>query len=192
MRLFGYEISRVNRSPGGLSAPAGGSGGWVPVVREPFTGAWQQNAPPVTPPQALAYFAVYGCVTLIATDIGKLHLRLVAENADGIWEETSNPAYSPVLRQPNRYQTVVKFVEQWITSKLTAGNAYVLKERDARGVVSALYVLDPARVTTLIAPDGAVYYQLKRDDLTGSGEDVIVPAREIGRASCRERVSLTV
>jgi len=179
MRLFGYEISRVNRSPGGLSAPAGGSGGWVPVVREPFTGAWQSNAPPVTPPQALAYFAVYGCVTLIATDIGKLHLRLVAENADGIWEETSNPAYSPVLRQPNRYQTVVKFVEQWITSKLTAGNAYVLKERDARGVVSALYVLDPARVTTLIAPDGAVYYQLKRDDLTGSGEDVIVPAREI-------------
>jgi len=179
MRLFGYEISRVNRSPGGLSAPAGGSGGWVPVVREPFTGAWQSNAPPVTPPQALAYFAVYGCVTLIATDIGKLHLRLVAENADGIWEETSNPAYSPVLRQPNRYQTVVKFVEQWITSKLTAGNAYVLKQRDARGVVSALYVLDPARVTTLIAPDGAVYYQLKRDDLTGSGEDVIVPAREI-------------
>ena len=179
MRLFGYDISRVSRSPGALSAPAGGSGGWVPVVRESFPGAWQENAPPVTPANALAYFAVYGCVTLIATDIGKLHLRLVSQNADGIWEETSNPAYSPVLRQPNRYQTVVKFVEQWITSKLTAGNAYVLKERDARGVVAALYVLDPARVTTLIAPDGAVYYQLKRDDLTGSVEDVIVPAREI-------------
>jgi HK97 family phage portal protein len=181
MRLFGYEISRAPRAPATLTSPAGTmGGGWFPVVREPFTGAWQENAPPVTVPNALAYFAVYGCVTLIATDIGKLHLRLVAQDADGIWEETTNPAYSPVLRSPNRYQTVVKFVEQWITSKLTAGNAYVLKERDARGVVAALYVLDPARVTPLIAPDGAVYYQLKRDDLTGVGtDDVIVPAREI-------------
>ena len=186
MRLFGFEISRAPRPSVSLSPPAGTLGnGWFPVVRESFTGAWQQNAPPVTAPNALAYFAVYGCVTLIATDIGKLGLRLVAKNADGIWEETTNPAYSPVLRKPNRYQTIVKFVEQWITSKLTAGNAYVLKQRDARGVVSALYVLDPWRVTPLIAPDGAVYYGLKRDDLTGvadgltPGQDLIVPAREI-------------
>jgi len=60
-----------------------------------------------------------------------------------------------------------------------------LKQRDDRGVVSALYVLDPARVTPLIAPDGAVYYGLKRDDLTGvgdglpPGQDLVVPAREI-------------
>jgi hypothetical protein len=154
MRLFGYEISRAPRSMATLSPPSGSlGGGWFPVVREPYLGAWQSNAPPITVPNALSYFAVYGCVTLIATDIGKLHLRLVAQDEDGIWEETTNPAYSPVLRQPNRYQTIVKFVEQWITSKLTAGNAYVLKQRDQRGVVSALYVLDPARVTPLIAPE---------------------------------------
>jgi HK97 family phage portal protein len=186
MRLFGYDISRAPRPPASLSTPGGTlGGGWFPVVREPTAGAWQQNLAPLTPPQALAYFAVYGCVTLIGTDCGKLHLRLVAENEDGIWIPTTNPAYSPVLRQPNRYQTIVKFVEQWITSKLIAGNAYVLKQRDARGVVSALYVLDPARVTPLIAPDGAVYYGLKRDDLTGvsdgavPGQAVVVPAREI-------------
>jgi len=186
MRLFGLEISRTPRLPA-LSPPSGTlGGGWFPAVRESFTGAWQQNAPPITTQSALSYFAVYGCVTLIATDIGKLHLRLVAETEDGVWEETSNPAYSPVLRQPNHYQTIVKLVEQWITSKLTAGNAYVLKERDQRGVVSALYVLDPARVTPLIAPDGSVYYGLKRDDLTGvsvgpegAQYDVVVPAREI-------------
>jgi len=179
MRLFGLEISRA-RPPSALSPPAGTlGGGWFPVVRESFTGAWQTNQE-ITAPSALAYFAVYGCVTLIATDIGKLALRLVAKNDDGIWIETTNPAYSPVLRKPNRYQTIVKFVEQWITSKLTWGNAYVLKQRDARGVVSALYVLDPARVTPLIAPDGGVFYQLKRDDLTGVSEgDVIVPAREL-------------
>ena len=153
--------------------------GWFPIVREPYTGAWQHNDP-ITAPTALSYFAVYACVTLISTDIGKLNLRLVAQDNDGIWSETTNPAYSPVLRKPNRYQTIHKFIEQWISSKLIAGNAYVLKQRDERGVVSALYVLDPSRVQVLIAPDGAVYYGLKRDDLTGvSGEDVIVPAREI-------------
>ncbi len=186
MRVFGLDISRAPRVASPIPTPPGTlGGGWFSVVREPWTGAWQQNAAPVTAPNALAYFAVYGCVTLIAADIGKLHLRLVAQNDDGVWEETTNPAYSPVLRSPNRYQTIVKFVEQWITSKLIAGNAYVLKERDQRGVVTALYVLDPARVTPLIAPDGAVYYGLKRDDLTGvpdgvvPGQDVTVPAREI-------------
>ena len=93
-----------------------------------------------------------------------------------------------MLRQPNRYQTIVKFVEQWITSKLTAGNAYVLKQRDERGVVSALYVLDPARVTPLIAPDGAVYYGLKRDDLTGVPDAAGARART---SSCRRARSST-
>ena len=49
-----------------------------------------------------------------------------------------------MLRKPNRYQTRIKFVEQWMMSKLTAGNTYVLKQRDERSVVTALYVLDPA------------------------------------------------
>ena len=184
MRIFGLDITR-RRSLATLSPPAGThGGGWFPVIREPFMGAWQQNYPPITGETALSYFAVYACVTLIATDIGKLQLRLVQQDDDGIWHETTNPAYSPVLRKPNRYQTRVKFVEQWITSKLTAGNAYVLKARDDRGVVTALYVLDPSRVTPLIAPDGSVYYGLKHNDLAGigppiAGQDVIVPAKEI-------------
>ena len=44
------------------------------------------------------------------------------------------------------------------------GNTYVLKQRDERGVVVALYVLDPTKVTLLVAPDGAVYYQLQPSD----------------------------
>jgi phage portal protein BeeE len=48
----------------------------------------------------------------------------------GIWTETDSPAFSPVLRKPNRYQNRIQFWESWILSKLTRGNAYVLKERD--------------------------------------------------------------
>jgi HK97 family phage portal protein len=158
-------------------------GGWQPlVVREPYTGAWQQNVE-TRRELVLAYSAVYACITLIASDIGKLALRLVERTEVGVWTETTSRAFGPVLRKPNRYQTINKFVEQWITSKLMWGNTYVLKQRDQRGVVVALYVLDPARVTPLVAPDGGIYYELRRDDLSGElaglGDTLIVPAREI-------------
>lgn len=154
-------------------------GGWWSWVREPFTGAWQQNAE-IRADTVLTYFAVFACVTLIASDIAKLCLRLVEKDKDGIWTETDSPSFSPVLRKPNRYQTTSKFVEQWIVSKLLHGNAYILKQRDNRGIVVAMYVLDPLRVTPLVSPDGAVYYELKRDDLSElKQESVVVPAREI-------------
>jgi HK97 family phage portal protein len=156
-----------------------GRGGWWSIIREPFMGAWQRNLE-VNQDTVLTYSAVFACVTLIAADIAKLALRLVEKDDDGIWTETTSPAFTPLLRKPNRYQTRVKFVEQWIVSKLIHGNTYALKQRDRRGVVTALYVLDPTRVTPMVAQDGAVYYELKRDDLSGlPQETVTVPASEI-------------
>jgi HK97 family phage portal protein len=61
-----------------------------------------------------------------------------------------------------------------------SGNTYVLKERDGRGVVVRLYVLDPTYVRVLVAPDGSVFYELSKDYLTGLNEDkVTVPASEM-------------
>jgi HK97 family phage portal protein len=84
-----------------------------------------------------------------------------------------------VLRRPNHFQNRIQFYEGWVTSKLTHGNTYALKVRDARGVVTRLYILDPRRVTPLVSDEGDVFYQLKVDSLSGVTEDVIVPAREI-------------
>jgi HK97 family phage portal protein len=113
-------------------------------------------------------------------------LRLVALTDDGVWVETANPAFSPVLRKPNRYQTIQQFLEAWLLSKLLTGNAYIVKARDDRPVVVALYVLDPARVTPLVAPDSAVYYELQADDLRGvvpeldrPNQPLVVAASEI-------------
>ncbi len=64
-------------------------------------------------------------------------------------------------------------------SKLQRGNAYILKQRDNRNVVTALYVLNPDLVTPLVADDGSVFYELNVDTLSGVDERVIVPAREI-------------
>lgn len=177
MRIGPFTIVRTKALPNLL--PLESRGSWWPVIRESFTGSWQSNVE-VTLTDVLTHPTVYACITLISSDVAKMRLRLVESSGDDIWTETENPAYSPVLRKPNHYQTQFKFIEHWVLSKLIHGNTYVLKERDNRNVVVALYILDPARVTPLVAPDGAVYYDLKRDDLSTQPQDqVTVPASEI-------------
>jgi len=177
MRLFGYDITRAPLTAPG--APVPGQGGWLSVIREPFTGAWQQNAE-VAGPAAIRNPTVYACTTLIMQSMGKMRLRLVELTGQGTWVETTSAAFSPVLRRPNRYQLINEFVEYWIASKVQWGNTYVLKQRDQRGIVVALSVLEPAGVNVLVAPDGAVYYELKPSDLAGVPQDgVAVPASEI-------------
>jgi HK97 family phage portal protein len=186
VRILGLTVTRdtAPKTPANvtampvMSSGADLGGGWWPIIRESFAGAWQQNVT-IAPNTVLSYYAVFACVTLIASDIAKLKLRLVVQDKNGIWTETSSAAFSPVLRQPNHYQTIVKFIEQWIVSKLIWGNAYILKERDNRGVVTALYVLHPLRVHPLIAPDGAVYYRLDQDLLSELEDTITVPASEI-------------
>jgi len=158
---------------------SGGRGGWWPLtINEPFTGAWQRNQE-LRSPTVLGHYAVYACVTLIANDIGKLRQRLMELDANGIWKETTSPAFSPVLKKPNNYQNHIQFKQWWQTSKLISGNTYGLKQRDQRGVVVAIYLLDPCRVLPLVAEDGSIYYQLSNDNLNRVGDGVTVPASEI-------------
>lgn len=178
MRLISRLFAKKEKAAGSL-APPDSRGGWWSLIREPFTGAWQRNLE-IKRDTVLTYSAVYACITLIASDIAKLRVKLVEQDDSGIWRETTVPAFSPVLRKPNRYQNTIQFLTQWIISKLVHGNAYILKQRDGRGVVVAMYVLDPCRVQPLVSEDGSVYYQLSRDNLTGLDEDQItVPANEI-------------
>jgi HK97 family phage portal protein len=98
----------------------------------------------------------------------------------GIWKEIQSSAFSPVLRKPNHYQTRIKFFEYWLTSKLIYGNTYILKRRDNRGVVTALRVLDPTRVTPLVSDIGEIFYRLRMDELAGVPVvEATVPATEI-------------
>ncbi len=170
---------RALREKAGGAVPIGSGSGWLNVSSTAWSPeAWQADSHRSVD-TSLSNAAVFACVTLIASDIGKLRPRLV-ELRDGIWIEASSPAFSPVLRKPNNFQNHIQFKEAWITSKLMRGNTYILKERDARGVVVAMYPLDPSRVTPLVTPDGAVYYQLSEDNLAGiDAPQVIVPASEI-------------
>lgn len=177
MRLFGFQIP-FTRAAVPVTDVSTLDRGWFPIIREPFTGAWQRNRE-MRAETVLAFHAVYSCVTLIASDVAKCRIRLVEKDNNGIWLEQDVPSFSPVLRKPNDYQNRIKFYEQWTVSKLLHGNTYVLLERDGSTRVRAMYILDPTRVKPLVAPNGDVYYQLSRDLLSGVGDQVTVPASEI-------------
>jgi HK97 family phage portal protein len=176
MKLLGFNITREKSMS---MVPRTQS--WFGPVMESFSGAWQRNIVVDSHQNILAFSAVYACVSLISNDIAKLRIKL-CEDKKGIWEEIDVPAFSPVLRKPNHFQTRIQFLSQWMTSKLLYGNTYVLKERNERRNVRALYVLDPRGVLPLVAPDGEVFYQLSQDDLAGidpTNQKLIVPASEI-------------
>lgn len=180
MRILGFEITRSKAPPSSLDSISSGRGwSWGFTIGEPFTGAWQRNME-ARPETVLTFSTVYACITLIASDIGKLHLRYVEKDADGIWNERENASFSPFLRKPNRYQTRQKFIENWMTSKLISGNTYCLKQRDERSVVVAGYILDPNTTKPMIAPDGSIWYSLATSKLAQiDSTEVLVPASEI-------------
>lgn len=175
MQIFGLHVPFTKALS---SVPYTGGSGWsYPIIHESFPGAWQRNIS-VDRDSAASFHADFACKTLIARDIAKLRVKLVEQDDNDIWSEITNPAFSPVLREPNSYQTRNQFWESWLLSKLSRGNTYVLKVRDARNVVTDLHVLDPTRVQPLVSTDGSVFYRLSTDYLAGI-QEITVPAREI-------------
>ena len=177
----GRKLRRKAAINQALSPVMSDARGFWPVIRESFTGAWQQNVE-VDFDCAVSFYAFYACATLISNDMGKIEAQLFEYFPDlRIWEPTESPAFSPVLREPNPYQTGGQFREWYTMSKLLRGNVYVLLVPDARGVIVKQLILDPNRTKPFVTPDGAVYYQLGADNLTDGEvmEEKLVPAKFI-------------
>ncbi len=186
MKLLGFQVPFTSKETDGNTVTPIGEPlritspyGWI---TEAFAGMWSKHLVIDNAQTQLAFSAVYACVTLIAGDIAKLRIKLLRRSGT-FWPEVVEGSgdvspFLQVLRKPNRYQTWYQFVEYWMLSKLIWGNTFVLKERDGRGVVVALYVLNPQAVYPLVAPDGDVFYRLSEDDLAGV-EAITVPMSEI-------------
>ena len=184
MKVFGWEFKREEKTLN----PVGGTwrNAWR-IISEPFTGAFQRNIEEKRG-DLLTYPTLYACINRISSDIGKLPFSL-RQRKDGIWVEVTSPAYSPVLKKPNGFQTANQFRESWLISKLTQGNTYALKRRDNRGAVIELYILDPEKVMPMVSDAGNVFYQLQTDPLNTlpmdyPSEQLIVPASEIIHDRC--------
>ena len=182
MRLGPFVVTRRKAAPNTdlITTLPPANQGWWPYIRESFAGAWQRG---VTVPvqDALAHPTFWACVTLIAGDIAKIRPMLVEDIGNDIDAEvTRTSPYAAVLVKPNHYQNRIQFYSSWQMSKLTRGNAYALKGRDARGIVTDLYLLDPLRVRPMVTPRGDVYYACQQDLLAGLDDaSLFIPAREI-------------
>lgn len=178
VQALSKALTLRTKAPTNLVSPDS-RGGWMPLIREGFAGAWQANiTTEIT--DILSHPTVYACIKHLSEDVAKMRLELVQGQPNDVWVKTENPAFTPVLRKPNGFQTMPQFIQSWMISVEAYGNAYIFLQRDGRQVVTAMYVLDPARVRPLIAPDGSVFYALQRDDLSTQPENgIVVPAREI-------------
>lgn len=169
MGLFGNLFGKKSLSP----VPK--TGVWRSIY-ESFTGAWQRNVV-LEREDVLSFHAVFSCISLISKDIGKMPLELKKKDGD-IWVRAKDDRLK-FLEKPNHFQTMQQFLEYWIISKCRNGNTYILKLRNAFGVVEQLIVLNPDLVKPLVSDKGAVFYQINTDLLAQQSEAVILPASEI-------------
>lgn len=169
--MFGF----LRKKEKSLQSPVGG--GWHPI-REAFPGAWQMNIE-ISADNVSSFYAVFACITLIASDIAKLPLLLKRKGSNKIWQEISTPKLSKLLKKPNNFQTRIQFFEHWLLSLNLRGNTYVLKIRNNKGDTVQWRILDPDRVRPLVTDDGDVYYELSVDNISGIKKSVTVPASEI-------------
>ena len=173
---FLRNLAGLFKSKGLQTVPNSG-GGWFPVAAESFGGAWQTGTE-ITKAEMTAHGAVFACVSLIASDIGKLPVSITRKQS-GVWISDES-AFDALFRQPNSYQNRAQFFSAWIVSKLLHGNTYAFKMRDGYGRVIGLKLIDPAKVKILAAEDDAVFYQINGGTaLQRDGEILTVPAREI-------------
>ena len=159
--------------------------GWIQVF-ESYGGAFQQDVA-LDIGDLTQHPTVYANLNLISGDISKLPARLIRKDSSGMWTPVEHSEFSRLLDRPNSYQTGQQFRAAWVLSLLMYGNAYVFKDRWPDGRIGGLHVLDPDRVTPLIADTGDIFYRLRQDHLRQVHEDFpTCPAYEIisDRVNC--------
>lgn len=135
----------------------------------------------VTPETAMRTAAVWACVRVRSEDIGKLPCLLYRRLPGGGKERAdTHPLYRLIRDQPNPRMTAFEFRQLMQAQLDLRGNAYALKEYDARGQITALWPLDPAKVTVFRGADGReIFYRVTRMDNTQvmMGEEEILHLR---------------
>lgn len=148
--------------------------------------AWQTHAPYDTDENGVfGHPIVFTCQTLIAADIGKLPPK-IQKKSDGYWPDVDDHPKQAILERPNTFQNHIQFKENWMMSRLSNGNTYVLKVRDSRRNVIGLRILDPLKVQPLIAENGDIFYRLSNDPLQDIDEQYVAPSTDVvhDRTNC--------
>ena len=117
-----------------------------------------QGGVTVTPDTALTLSAVWACVSVIARTMATMPWRVYEKSPAGR-RELDNPLAWLLNNAPNKEMTAVAFRETLMMHVLTWGNAYAEISWDNAGRPTALWPLEPDRVTpTRDAPGSPLYY----------------------------------
>lgn len=131
----------------------------------------------VTPKNAMQNAAVWACVTVRSEDIAKLPVHLYRRRKDGGKERAvKHPLYRLLTMSPNPRNTAFEFKQMLQMQCDLRGNAYAIKELDARGQVSALWPLESDKVEILKGEDGKeLFYRVTME----KGRQVVVPGEDM-------------
>jgi HK97 family phage portal protein len=113
----------------------------------------------VTPENALACAAYFGCIRLIADGVSALPLHVYRRLPNGGKEKATNhPIYRLLHQQPNPWQTAQEFRDFMTAMFLNYGAAYAEIRGGVRGPVSELWPLHSSRMEIERLEDGSLRY----------------------------------
>lgn len=95
----------------------------------------------VTEDTALTVSTVAACVTLIASDVATLPLKVRKMGETGMQDAGASPEYNMLLRKPNPQHTAFEFRQMLTAQAVLRNDAYAFKMRDGRGRVRELWPL---------------------------------------------------
>ena len=101
--------------------------------------------------------AVYACVSAISETVASLPLILFKRDGEDRTRANEHPLYRVLHDQANEHQTALEFRELMQANVLLRGNAYARIEFDGSGQVSALWPINPDRVSVIRNGDRLAY-----------------------------------
>lgn len=159
MKLFGFEISRVNQQPA-----IDFQRGWNSVGYKPNW--WQLGNSKPDSNTAINNAAVFTCVSILSQEIARLHIGHYTNPDMSGQVEMYNSETTRILTNPNDYQNRSDFFLQMMFSLLMDGNGYALATRDSRNRIVGLTPLNPRAVVPYVDPDSAaIYYHVTQLDI---------------------------
>lgn len=112
--------------------------------------------------------AVFRAVELISSTVAQLPLEIyqLDDKMRTRKKYVDHKAYYILSREPNSYMTRYTFIKCMIMNMLLSGNAYASINRDDRGVIKSLGIINPNNVSVLIDKStGQIAYKIQGVDI---------------------------
>lgn len=124
--------------------PVNGAGGTLDVGGIAGMADTGENVGDAT---ALNISAYWRGLSLISTSEAMLPLHLFRRSGRGKERADDHPLYDVLHRRPNPRMTSFTWRQTMAAHRIMWGNAFSFKEKNARGIVTALWPMNPARMT---------------------------------------------